>query len=216
MIRVTCPSCQSSLNAKDELVGETRKCPQCGAPILIAEPDAPSEPLDETVPEEHVRGTSEMGLPPLEVPGRLDRQNHYLICDRSKLVATWKDDGQGWMLKTNTGLVSAVRNPDQLPNQGDFKLVELKMEMTDAGLRLAGITSYQLAQRWALTCLDKGHDKIVSRITGLGCLNRDQKHVVRQVIKDHFMREVWAEADNVLEYLANTDYHSPGTVADES
>lgn len=211
MIRITCPNCQSKLRAKDELVGQTRECPQCSAPVLIAKPDALPALPDEAAPEEQIYDIGKPGLPPLDVPKRLDRHNCYLICDRSKLVAAWRDDGQGWMLNTNAGLVSAVRNSDQLPAQGDFKLVELKLQKTDAGVRLAGIRSYQLAQRWALTSLDKGDDQIVAKITALGSLNRDQKNVVRQAIKDRFMREVWAEAGDVLDYLANTDYHSPGT-----
>jgi hypothetical protein len=211
MIRLICPNCRSRLNAKDELLGQTRNCPKCGTPVVIAVPDTSSEFPDETASAEPVYDLGQPGLPTLDVPKRLDRQNHYLICDGSKLVATWRDDGQGWMLKTHAGLVSAVRNSDQIPNQGDFKLVELRLDRTEAGLRLTGIRSYQLAQRWALTSLDKGDDKIVSKVTALGCLNRDQKNVVRQAIKDHFMREVWAEAENVLEYLASTDYHSPGT-----
>jgi hypothetical protein len=211
MICLVCPNCQSRLNAKDELVGQTRNCPKCGQPVLIGMPDASVEPLEAAAATEPVYDLGQPGLPQPDVPKRLERCNHYLVCDRSKLVATWKDDGQGWLLKTNTGLVSAVRNPDQLPNQGDFKLVELRLDRTAAGVRLTGIRSYQLAQRWALTSLDKGDDKIVSKITGLGCLNRDQKYAVRQAIKDHLMREVWAGAENVLEYLASTDYHSPGT-----
>jgi len=218
MICLVCPNCRSRLNAKDELLGQTRNCPKCGQPVLIAAPDDSAELLGGTgvtplapAPTEPVYDLGQPGLAQPDLPKRLERHNHYLICDRSKLVATWKDDGQGWLLRTNAGLVSAVRNADQLPNQGDFKLVELRLERSAAGIRLTGIRSYQLAQRWALTNLDKGDDKIVSRITGLGCLNRDQKNVVRQAIKDHLMREVWAEAASVLEYLASTDYHSPGT-----
>jgi hypothetical protein len=211
MICLVCPNCQSRLNAKDELLGQTRDCPKCGQPVLIAEPDASAELLGAPAQTEPVYDLGPPGLPQPDVPKRLDRSSQYLICDRSKLVATWKDDGQGWLLKTNTGLVSAVRNADQLPNQGDFKLVELRLDRTEAGIRLTGVRSYQLAQRWALTTLDKGDDKIVSKITGPGWLNRDQKNVVRQAIKDHLMREVWAKAENVLEYLGNTDYHSPGT-----
>ena len=75
---------------------------------------------------------------------------------------------------------------------------------------MSGLTSYQLATRWALTALDQGDDQIVGKITGLGSLNRDQKNAVRQALKDQFMRQVWEGAADVLEYLANTDYHSPG------
>ena len=78
-----------------------------------------------------------------------------------------------------------------LPTQGDFKLVELKFAMTPEGKRLAGLTSYQLAIRWALTVLDQGDEPIVGKITGYGSLNRDQKNAVRQALKDQFMRQVW-------------------------
>jgi hypothetical protein len=72
------------------------------------------------------------------------------------------------------------------------------------------LATYQLAPRWALTKLDKGDDQIVSSITSPGSLNKEQKNVVRQFIKDQFMREVWEGADEVLDYLGNTDYHSAG------
>ncbi len=220
MIRVNCPGCGSKLNAKDELAGQTRKCPKCGRPVLITRVETVSAAagqtagLDEPAPDQHVHGASDKALPQLDLPERLDRQHHYLICDKAHLVATWENNGNGWMLKTSFGLVSAVRNHEQLPAQGDFKLVELKLDMTDAGLRLTGVQSFQLAQRWALTTLDKGDDQIVSKITGFGFLNRDQKSVVRQAIKDQFMRSVWEDAHNVLDYLSSTDYHSAGTVVE--
>ncbi len=216
MIRVVCPGCSSKLNAKVELAGQTRKCPKCGTVLTIPEPEvtpdtaADLEAVLDEVGDQHVEAPSETKLPHFEAPERLDRQNRYLICDKAKLVATWKNDGHGWMLKTGFGMISATRNHEQLPAQGNFKIVELKIDMTDDGLRLHGLAVYQLAPRWALTKLDKGDDQIVSSITGAGALNRDQKNVVRQFIKDQFMRQVWEGADEVLDYLGNTDYHSAG------
>ena len=169
-----------------------------------------SSALTNTPPTSTSRLTTEDRLPVLDLPERLNRDSHYLICDRTHLVATWENNGNGWMLKTGAGFVSAKRNRENLPTQGDFKLVELKFAMTPEGKRLSGLTSYQLATRWALTVLDQGDDQIVGKITGLGSLNRDQKNAVRQALKDQFMRQVWEGAANVLEYLANTDYHSPG------
>ncbi len=212
MIRVTCPGCKSTLNAKEALAGRSRKCPKCGTIVTIPKPQAPPdlEAVLDDPGDQHVEAPSQTKLPAFEAPERLDRQNRYLICDKAKLVATWKNDGHGWMLKTGFGMVSAARNHEQLPAQGDFKIVELKIDMTDDGLRLHGLAVYQLAPRWALTKLDKGDDQIVSSINGPGWLNRDQKNVVRMFIKDQFMREVWEHADEVLDYLGNTDYHSAG------
>ena len=56
----------------------------------------------------------------------------------------------------------------------------------------------------------KQNQVIAAKIAAPGCLNREQKHVVRTVVKDQFMREVWADSQAVLDYLGNTDYHSPG------
>ncbi|MDY0167021.1 MAG: hypothetical protein RBS80_10785 [Thermoguttaceae bacterium] len=216
MIRVTCPGCNSRLSAKAKLAGRSSKCPKCGTVISVPAPDmtpetaADFEDVLDDAGDAHAEAPSQTKLPTLEAPERLDRQNRYLICDKSKLVATWKNDGHGWMLKTGFGMISAARNHEQLPAQGDFRLVELKIDMTDDGLRLHGLAVYQLAPRWALTKLDKGDDQIVSSIASAGWLNRDQKNVVRTFIKDQFMREVWEHADEVLDYLGNTDYHSAG------
>jgi len=219
MIRITCPGCKSKLNAKDELLGQKRKCPKCGAEIVISVSQTANVAssaavekagLDDAAPDTHARGASETTLKKVDLPERIDRNSYYLICDKSKLVATWENNGQGWMLKTSFGLVSASRNFDQLPAQGDFKLVELRLDVTDEGKRLRGIRSYQLAQRWALTELDKGDDQIIAKIADLGFLNKEQKSVVRNAVKEHFMRHVWENAGNVLDYLGNTDYHSPG------
>lgn len=226
MIRVTCPGCQSKLNAKEELLGQVRKCPKCGAAVRIevvqatplqtaapkvVPPTAQASSVSQ--PESHParpHATDEAGLPTKDAPARLDRQNHYLICDKAHLVATWENNGHGWMLKTGSGMISAKRNYEQIPSQGDFKLVELKLKMVEDGLHLIGIKVYQLSKRWALNNLERGDDQIVSAVTGAGSLNRDQKSVVRNLIKDQYMRHVWEHADNVLAYLGNTDFHSSG------
>ena len=217
MIRVICGQCGSKLNAKDKLAGQTRKCPKCKAAIHIPPPGGESihdEDVDVTLgngeTDQHAQPAGESNLRHLLLPEKLDRNNRYLICDRTRFVACWENNGQGWMLKLNTGLVQTSRNQALLPSQGDFKLVELQLKNTGAGLRISGLVSFQLALHWALTELGKGDNQITSAITGLGSLNRDQKNVVRKAMKDQFMHEVWKDAQNVLEYLDSTDYHSPG------
>ncbi len=214
MIRVSCPNCGSKLNAKDELAGQTRQCPKCAQPVHIVA-DAAGDPadgigLDESLSDEHVHVATEEHLPTVHLPERLNRDSHYLICDKTHLVAAWENNGSGWMLKMGAGFLGARRSRENLPTMGDFKLVELKFAITPDGKRLSGLASYQLVTRWALTVLDQGDDPIVEKITGPGFLNRDQKNAVRQSLKDQFMRPVWENAAKVLEYLANADYHSPG------
>lgn len=209
MIRLTCPGCGSQLNAKDELVGQTRKCPKCAHPVQIVAPATANDiGLDATPTDQHIEVSTDEALPLPELPVRLNRDSLYLICDKTHVVALWQNNGEGWMFRRGAGFASAKRNRDSLPAEGDFKLVELKFASTPEGKRLMALTVYQLVARWALTVLHEGDDQIVEKITDLGSLNRDQKHAVRMALRDQFMRQVWENAAEVLEYLANADYHS--------
>jgi len=218
MIRVTCPGCQSKLNAKVTLAGQTRKCPNCGAAVEIpevgAEQDASPEGAvapDEAPPDQRVHGAVEEHLPRAKTLDHLERLNKYWICDKARLIALWEGDGRGWMLKTSTGLIPARRNVDQIPAHGNFTLVELIMETTEAGLRLAGLMTYKLAERWALPDLGKSDEKILRQIRGPGSLNSEQKTLIWNQIKSRFMPDVWEDSDKVREYLSNTDFVSAGT-----
>ena len=94
--------------------------------------------LDEPPPDQQVPVVTVGHLPHVAMPGRLNRQSRYLICDRTSVVATWQHNGQGWQLKTRGGYVSAARNPENLPAQGNHTLVELVLAATDEGPRLQG------------------------------------------------------------------------------
>jgi hypothetical protein len=213
-IRIICPNCGSKLNAKPKLIGESRPCPKCKEPVKIAIPEdfekLPSVPLEE--PDEtasHLLANKPQ-LATTRLLERLNRNFRYLICDRTSLLVAWANDGQGWMFKTHTGMIPVSRNPERLPSQGDFKLVELKLESREAGLHLLGLSVYQLAKHWALNCLTEGDDRICERVAGHGSLNREQKFAVRRMLRENFMPEVWEHAQNVLDYLSNNDFHSSG------
>jgi len=218
MIVFTCPNCHSRLQAKPGLAGHVRKCPRCATPVTIVadEADATSVadpnaiPVDDALPGQEVVPATEEHLPTRRLLERLNREYHYMICDREHLVATWANNGNGWMLRSGTSSLPAKRNRDKLPTGGDFQLVELKIAMMPEGKRLSGIRVYQLASRWALTVLDQTDDAIVEKIDGPGHLNREQKNAVRQAMKEQFMRPVWEQSTDAMEYLANMDFHSPG------
>jgi hypothetical protein len=219
MIRLTCPNCGAKLRAKSKLGGKEKKCPRCGNALSVPEAgrrrprgDDDEAAVERPPAEPHAEPPAEEPLPHPDLPERLNRQHHYLICGPSKLVATWENNGQGWMVETGHGLASAARNPDQLPSQGDFRLIEIQLETTDQGRRLSGIRSFQLAPRWALPSLARGDHEIMGKIKGPAGLDRDQKNVVRGLLREQFMPQVWQDSHEVREYLGNADYHSPGTV----
>jgi hypothetical protein len=225
MIRVVCPSCQSKLDCKDEIAGQTRKCPRCRQPVRIPLPEEAAQtdvsPALVTPPEEvaepegesdgpHAEPQQEAPVRHLPAPERLVRPNRYLICDRTKVFAVWEADGQGWMISADFGYVGVARNADKLPSQGNFQLVELSMSVAHQKPLLQAMVVYQLAQRWALTNLVRGDDAILKSITGPGSLKREQKVAVRKYLGDRMMREIWGDNQAVLEYLGNYDFHSPG------
>ncbi len=220
MIRVTCPDCGSTIGAKDELLGETRKCPKCGRSLLIsprASANVPAsadpgitQPKTDSAADSAADGADLGTVKKVEAIDRLGRSNFYIILNKTSVVATWENDGRGWMLKTSAGMIPANRNLDQLPGQGNFQMVELKLSMSDKGKQLDGLQAYQLAQRYALTAIEKGDDNLCKRITGSCGLNKDQKHQVRKLVREQFMRHVWEDATNVFEFLASEDQHTTG------
>ena len=148
MIHVTCPHCGSKLNARKDLTGEMRKCPKCAQPFVVVPDPPPASAEVALAPPTDAppaKPATDEALPSLDLPEHLNRDSHYLICDRTHLVATWQNDGRGWMLKTSSRLIPAKRNREKLPAEGDFKLVELKLKTTPNGKCLVGLTSYQLA-----------------------------------------------------------------------
>ncbi len=205
MIRVKCPGCGSKLNAKDELAGQTRSCPRCGAKVRIAVPTGegiapPLAPAEAAAAEE--------AIPHRMVPDRLDRGSRYFICDRTRVIATWQNNGHGWMVWGDGGFVRAFRNAEKIPNQGDFKLVELRLSTEPDRLGIRGLRVRQLALRWALVQLARGDDAVLKSVTGPAGLLREQKNVLREHIKEQFTYEVWDEAPAVRDYLSNDDFHS--------
>jgi len=212
MIRFTCPHCGSRLDAKEEIAGQTRKCPKCRNPVTVpaAATRQVPEPSKDGSPAAVQPAAEAPVRPHLPHPARLVGHNRYLICDRTGVFAAWEGGGQGWLLRTDHGYTRLALNADKLPSQGDFKLVELELSVEHQRPLLRALRVFQLAQRWALTSLVRGDDAILKAITGPGSLNRDQKAAIRQYLGQRMMREIWGDNRPVLEYLGNQDYHSPG------
>lgn len=225
-IAIVCPHCSARLNAKVALIGQRRPCPKCKNEILIApaataENDPAARPTLGAAANNGRSGSSgegglanqiataaAEGLPSHRFLIRLNRHHLYYICDRSKVFASWENNGQGWQVRAQSGMVSAVRNQHLLPQQGDFRLVEIHAEHTPDGIRLRGLTCYRLADRWALRSLARGDDEIVEKIIDHAGLSREQKNAIRLALRERFMHEVWQHAGPLTDFLGNADYHT--------
>ena len=73
-----------------------------------------------------------------------------------------------------------------------------------------GLASFKLTLRYALGNLARGEDAILKAVVGPAGLSREQKNVVRAALREYFMAAVWHNAENVLDYLKSTDFHTPG------
>jgi hypothetical protein len=218
MIRFQCPSCGSTLNAKDSLAGLRRACPKCREAVLIPSPVEetaeigatqadPGSPASSDAAEAAGESPAVAGL--ASRPTKLCRHFRYLICDRQRLLALWQNNGQGWQMRVDNGFASASRHGDRLPTEGDFKLIELRLSPDD-GHRLTGLRVYQLARRWALRQLPRSDDAILKSIVGPCGLFREHKLIVRQQLETWLMPEIWEDARAVVDYLSGPDGHSPG------
>jgi len=225
VIRIQCAQCGSKINAKSSLAGQTRKCPKCGGPITIPAGNAAAaagspaplaqQPVVAAAPSAAAVAAAVDAPAPAAaqepgpaIPRRLNRHNRYFICDKSRVVARWEANGQGWMVRSNISFVAASRAREQLAIHGEFKLIELRVTHDDEGPHLTGLAFFKLVNRWPLVNLDKGDDKILASVTGRAPLTRDQKAAVRQGLRDYVSRAIWADAQNVLDFLAGADAHS--------
>ena len=228
MIRVVCQNCGSKLNAKAKLAGQTRKCPKCGEPVLIPAEAGEGKTSTEAGLQEAEPGMEGQGgtaqetssvpiiyanpateaLPSKNLLKRLHRTHRYLICDQSNVRAAWANDGRGWMLKVSSGFAPAKQNREVLPAYGTFTLVELVMKHTDDGLRLEALEIYKLASRFAMPKLERGDDDICEAIVDRCPLTREQKASIYQIFKTLFMRDVWGDSTEVINFLLNADTHS--------
>ena len=147
-------------------------------------------------------------LPPISPPEKLLGPNRYVICGRKGVIAVWSPRNEGWKVRTSTGYVSPLMHRDLIPIEGDFRFVEMEVELNGADSRLRGLRIFQLAKRYALITLDRGDNDVLKSITGKGALDRDHKNFIRGVLREQFMPEVWSGAKTILEFLGSTDYHS--------
>ena len=162
-IRVICGSCGSKIDAKDELRGQTRRCPKCRQPILIEPAAQPQAPKPQPVKTEQsqarpANAASDAASPATEglKMRRLRPDDLYFVVGSDKLVAYWKS-GEGWMLNVGNGFSQVKRSPGLIPDLGEFVLAEGRVAQTDNGRRLKAMRFWSLTGRGVLLALGRGH-----------------------------------------------------------
>ncbi len=224
LFQIHCPNCGSKLNAKANLIGQTRKCPKCATPFVVQHPEI--EPATvaeegglyatgEAVPESAIvlppiantlggqRGPVEPNEP--VVPTRLEFRNRYLILNPDRIIALW-ELGKGWQINVGNGFASAKKNVAAIPDQGTFAFVELVIGASDEETSTFGgprdLHVFRVSVRGALTSLYRDDNEILNKVDGPATLNAVQKNALSNYLRQHFMVEGLADADAVFAALS--------------
>ncbi|HBT75862.1 MAG TPA: hypothetical protein DEB39_02820 [Planctomycetaceae bacterium] len=216
MIVVYCPSCGSKLNAKEELIGQTRSCPKCREPVLI-QPEAAS-----AASASPATGTVEGGITAIDFGGTLDTfedhrpnglsfSNRYFVLGPDRIIASW-ETGKGWMLNIGSGFAPAKKNAAAIPDQGTFVLVELVFGETPAGKGPIGLRFFKIIKRGALTALYRDESEILNTIECPGSLTKPQKTALMLHFQRTFMQTFFDMTPAIFEFLTDDDVtaHSVG------
>ena len=186
MIKFKCEPCGAPLVVPDEMAGKRGRCAGCNA--VVTTPIPPAITVDDPPAEK-------IGF---EVPKHLGLNNHYLICSSREVVATWENDGKGWMVHVKEGFVKASTNPAELPSMGNYVFAEIQIGVDGNHKRLGGVACYQLPGAYCLSRLSRGDDPILETIEGTAELNERQIALLRQRINAKFLPSIWEGAEDLL------------------
>jgi hypothetical protein len=203
--QIVCPSCGSKLNAQEELIGQTRNCPKCSQPVFIQREEEPLTPI--IVNEPSITAISvgpkigEVGGFIEGLPERLEYRNRYFIVGADRMIAAW-EPGKGWQINVGNGFSPAKKNPEAIPDQGAFVLVELVITPPN---RLETLKFFKVSIRGALTSLYRDEGEILHKVDGPGQLTKNQKNALRSHLQRTFMSEALAEAAEIRQLMANDE-----------
>ena len=207
-IRVTCKNCRSKINAKDELLGQMRRCPKCQQPLLIEpDPEPTSAVIINDAPALNSVAEADRLDQTVLIPAKLNYDHQYFILDQDRLLARWEAN-QGWLFNIGNGFGSAKRNIPLIPDQGTFAFVELVITRTEEGLRVTGLRVYKISARAALLSITRTDDEICSKIDGPEPLTRQQRASLITFMRKHFMFDFLSQAEPIMDYLSGNDFLS--------
>jgi hypothetical protein len=188
--QIFCPNCNSKLNAKAGLEGQTRNCPKCKTPILIRRHFDMDDPAAESSEAESPGTVSSIR------PQQLEFHNRYFILGLDRLVAVW-EGSKGWHVNVGSGFAPARSNMAAIPDQGTFAFVEMVME---SGIPQK-LQISKIAARGALTVLYRDANAILGKLEEHVDLTVAQKDVLLRHLRQMFMSSVLDSADSVIAYL---------------
>ena len=192
--QIFCPNCNSKLNAKTSLEGQTRNCPKCKTPILIQQHFDLDEPQDDAQPELSApKGAGE----DIMRAQQLEFHNRYFILGLDRLVAVW-EGSKGWHVNVGTGFAPARSNMAAIPDNGVFAFVEMVME---SGVPQKLMIS-KIAARGALTVIYRDANAILGKLEEPVELTVTQKDVLLRHLRQVFMSTILDGAGDVIAYLA--------------
>ena len=189
IFQIYCPSCNSKLNAKSSLEGQTRNCPKCKTPVLIQrhyDLDAPMEQSPDAATASSIR------------PQQLEFQNRYFILGIDRLVAVWEGN-KGWHINVGSGFAPARTNLAAIPDQGVFAFVEM---ITHEGVPKK-LQISRISTRGALTVLFRDAHAILGKLEEHVELTVVQKDVLLRYLRQIFMSSVLDGASDVIAYLTS-------------
>ncbi|MDR1492888.1 MAG: hypothetical protein LBT05_09230 [Planctomycetaceae bacterium] len=206
-IRIICKNCESKIDAKDELLGQTRKCPKCKSSILIV-PETSAAPQTQLKKEVVTQADSAKNivydnmerLMTDEIPTELKPNYRYFILAFDKMIAYW-EIAKGWQYNIGTGYVSAKRNKDLLPTDGSYKFVEMIIRQLDVGKQLAGLRVFSITSKWAIQAIGRESHEILAKIEGKGILNKQQRLQLLNYIRKNYMPDFLRNAKEVYDFL---------------
>ena len=186
--QIFCPNCNSKLNAKPCLEGQTRNCPKCKTPILIRQHFDLDDPA---------AGIPEPATGPEAVQTQqLEFQNRYFILGLDRLVAEW-EGSKGWQVNVGTGFAPARTNMSAIPDQGVFAFVEMVME---SGIPQKLVIS-KISSRGSLLALYRDANAILGKLEEPVELSVPQRDVLLRHLRQWFMSSVLDSAHDVMTYL---------------
>jgi len=190
IFQIYCPSCNSKLNAKASLIGQTRNCPKCKTPIVIQQPSE----LDVPVPESSAISSIADSV---YVP-QLEFHHWYFIVGLDRVVAYW-EGSKGWQVNVGGGFAPARSNLAAIPDQGVFAFVEMVME---SGIPQK-LQISRIASRGALTVIFRDASAILGKLEEPVDLSVAQKDVLLRHLRQTFMSSVLDNAVDVIAYLTS-------------